>query len=110
MNPLVTNVIIMLVMMQISRRLDMEDPTIVFYVRILYCSSIFITWVVYQLTRRKIVAKNDLTTIKYVTPGNSFLGEKEKLEVTTVRDYDLKDIDGSIKSIYTGLALSLIHI
>ncbi|KAG0674846.1 phosphate transporter (Pho88), partial [Kluyveromyces marxianus] len=50
--------------------------------------------------------KNDLTTLKYVTPPNPLGGQtEEKLEVTTVRDYDLQQIDSSIKSIYTGLAM-----
>lgn len=106
MNPQVSNLIIMLIMMQVSRRLDMEDPTIVFYVRIFYCSSVAIAWVVYQATRQKIVQKNDLTTLKYVTPPNPLAGQAEgKLEVTTVRDYDLQQLDSSIKSIYTGLAM-----
>ena len=105
MNPQISNIIIMLVMMQLSRRLDMEDPTIIMYIRILYCSSIAISWMVYQMARKRIVAKNDMTTMKYVVPGNSMSGEAEKLEVTTVKDYDLKEIDSAIKSIYTGLAM-----
>ncbi|CAI4059837.1 hypothetical protein SUVZ_04G3200 [Saccharomyces uvarum] len=105
MNPQISNIIIMLVMMQLSRRLDMEDPTIIMYIRILYCSSIAISWMVYQMARKRIVAKNDMTTMKYVVPGNSMSGEGEKLEVTTVKDYDLKEIDSAIKSIYTGMAM-----
>ncbi|CCD22672.1 PHO88 family protein NDAI_0A05170 [Naumovozyma dairenensis CBS 421] len=105
MNPQLTNIIIMLVMMQISRRLDMEDPTIIFYVRTFYCSSILISWIIYQLAKRSILAKNDLTTIKFVQPKNVMMAEEEKLQVTTIRDYDLKDVNGSIKSIYTGVAM-----
>lgn len=105
MNPQVSNIIIMLVMMQLSRRIDMEDPTIIMYIRILYCSSIGISWIIYQMARKRIVAKNDMTTMKYVEPGNAMSGEGEKLQVTTVRDYDLKEIDSAIKSIYTGMAM-----
>ena len=43
--------------------------------------------------------------MKYVEPGNAMSGEGEKLQVTTVRDYDLKEIDSAIKSIYTGMAM-----
>ena len=106
MNPQISNLAIMLVMMQVSRRLDMEDPSIILYVRIAYCSSVAIAWIVYQLARSKIVQKNDLTTLKYVAPANPMAGESEgKLQVTTVKDYDLKELDSAIKSIYTGLAM-----
>lgn len=96
----------MLIMMQASRRLDMEDPTIIFYVRIAYVSAVAITWAIYQYARAQIVKKNDLTTLKFVAPANPLGGQtEEKLEVTTVRDYDLQQIDSAIKSIYTGLAM-----
>ncbi|EDO17007.1 hypothetical protein Kpol_1065p22 [Vanderwaltozyma polyspora DSM 70294] len=105
MNAQITNLLIMLVMMQISRRLDMENETTIFYIRILYCSSVAIAWIIYYVTRVKIVQKNDLTTLKYVVPANPMSNEGEKLETTTVKDYDLKQIDSSIKSIYSGIAM-----
>ncbi|CCE61437.1 hypothetical protein TPHA_0A03610 [Tetrapisispora phaffii CBS 4417] len=105
MNPQVTNIVIMLVMMQLAKKLDMEDPVIVNYIRILYCSCQAATFLIYQYTRSKIVKKNDMTTMKYVAPGGLMTGQSETLEVTTVKDYDLKQIDSSIKSIYSGLAM-----
>ncbi|QLL31361.1 hypothetical protein HG536_0B02240 [Torulaspora globosa] len=105
MNPQISNLVIMLVMMQLARRIDMEDEKNIMYIRIAYGTSVGLAWIVYQLVRRIIVSKNDLTTLKYVTPASPMSGEGEKLEVTTVRDYDLKEIDSSIKSIYTGLAM-----
>ncbi|SCU92364.1 LAMI_0E09978g1_1 [Lachancea mirantina] len=106
MNPQVSNLVIMLAMMQVSRRLDMEDPTVILYVRIAYVTSVTLAFLVYQYARSKIVSKNDLTTLKYVSPPNAMAGQQEgKLEVTTVKDYDLKEIDSAIKSIYTGLAM-----
>ncbi|QEU61833.1 Pho88 [Kluyveromyces lactis] len=106
MNAQISNLVIMLIMMQVSRRLDMEDPSIVLYIRIAYVASVAITWSIYQYARAQIVKKNDLTTLKYVAPANPLGGQtEEKLEVTTVRDYDLQQIDSAIKSIYTGLAM-----
>lgn len=95
----------MLAMMQISRKLDMEDPTIVLYIRIAYVASTLITFVIYQLTKQKILKKNDKSTLKYVVPGNALTGEAERLEVTTVKDYDLKEITTAINGIYSGLAM-----
>lgn len=71
----------------------------------MYCTCVGATFLIYQYARYKIVAKNDLTTMKFVVPGNAMSGEAEKLETTTVLDYDLNQIDSSIKSIYTGLAM-----
>lgn len=105
LNPQITNLLIMLVMMQLARRVDMEDETNIMYIRTAYISSITVSWIIYQLARRAIVSKNDLTTLKYVKPANPMGGEPEKLEVTTVRDYDLREIDSAIKGIYTGVAM-----
>lgn len=95
----------MLVMMQLSRRIDMENEQNILYIRIAYGASVGLAFIIYQLTRKIIVTKNDLTTLKYVQPSSPFGGEGEKLETTTVKDYDLKEIDSAIKSIYTGLAM-----
>ncbi|CUS22031.1 LAQU0S04e06590g1_1 [Lachancea quebecensis] len=106
MNPQISNLVIMLAMMQVSRRLDMENPDIIFYVRVAYGSSVAVAWIIYQIARNRILQKNDLTTLKFVAPANPMSGETEgKLQVTTVRDYDLKEIDSAVKSIYTGLAM-----
>lgn len=106
MNPQITNLVLMLAMMKLSQKLDMENPSVILYVRIMYIACNFITYMIYAITRRKIVSKNDLTTLKYVLPGSLLSGKQEsELKVTTVRDYDLEQIDSSIKSIYTGLLM-----
>ena len=106
MNPAVSNLVLMLVMMQVSRTLNLEDPTILMYVRIGYVSCQLIALAVYLIVRSKINAKNDLTTLKYVEPANPFGGEAEpKAVVTTVKEYDLKQVDSQIKSIFTGVAM-----
>lgn len=106
MNPAITNLGVMLVMMQVSRRLDLEDPDILFYVRAAYLSCQAIALAIYAITRAKICAKNDLTTLKYVEPANAMSGETEpKAVVTTVREYDLKQVNTQIRSIFTSLAM-----
>ncbi|KAK6198609.1 inorganic phosphate transporter Pho88 [Scheffersomyces amazonensis] len=106
MNPAVTNIVIMLVMMQVSRRLDLEDPTILFYVRVAYGSCQALALAIYLFVRAKINAKNDLTTLKYVEPANAFGGEPEpKAVVTTVKEYDLQQVNTQIKGIFSGLAM-----
>lgn len=106
MNPAITNLVVMLVMMQVSRRLDLEDPDILFYVRAAYLSCQAIALAIYAITRAKITAKNDLTTLKYVEPANTMAGETEpKAVVTTVREYDLKQVNTQIRSVFTSLAM-----
>lgn len=106
MNPAISNLVLMLVMMQVSKRIDLENPDILFYVRVAYISCQVIALLVYLYVRYQINAKNDLTTLKYVEPANPFGGEAEpKAVVTTVKEYDLKQIDSAIKSIFTGVAM-----
>lgn len=106
MNPAISNLAIMLIMMQVSKRLDFENPDIVFYVRCAYASATLITLSIYLYIRSIILKKNDLTTIKFVAPPNAMAGETEgKLTVTTVKQYDIEQINQSIKGVFTGLAM-----
>ncbi|ODQ78027.1 hypothetical protein BABINDRAFT_40280 [Babjeviella inositovora NRRL Y-12698] len=106
MNPAFTNLGVMLVMMQVSKKMDWENPSTVFYVRILYSVCTLFCLAVYLYVRQQIISKNDLTTMKYVEPASPFGGSsEEKLIVTTVKDYDLKQIQSSIKGVFTGLAM-----
>lgn len=106
MNPAVTNIAIMLIGMQVAKKLDLEDPTVLFYTRAFYISCQVITFLVYFIVRLKINQKNDLTTIKYVEPANPMSGETEpRAVVTTVKEYDLQQVNGQVKGIFTGLAM-----
>ncbi|ODV93695.1 hypothetical protein PACTADRAFT_51459 [Pachysolen tannophilus NRRL Y-2460] len=106
MNPAVSNLVIMLVMMQVSKRLDWENPDTVFYVRTGYISSTLIVLGIYLYTRYIIIKKNDLTTLKYLEPANALSGQTEaKLNVTTVKEYDLTQIHSAIKGVFTGMLM-----
>ncbi|OBA23000.1 inorganic phosphate transport PHO88 [Metschnikowia bicuspidata var. bicuspidata NRRL YB-4993] len=105
MNPAFSNLGLMLIMMQVSRRLDLEDPQILMYVRIAYVACQLVVFGVCMYVKFQINRKNDLTTMKYVEPGNPMAGQEEKAVVTTVKEYDLKQIDSQIKSIFTSLAM-----
>lgn len=107
MNPAVSNLVLMLVGMQVSKRLDFEDPTTLFYVRLAFILGQSITLLIYLYVRFSIIKKNDLTTLKYLDAPNKMAGETEsKLVTTTIKDYDLKQIDSAIKGIFTGLAMT----
>lgn len=107
MNPAVSNLVLMLVAMQVSRKLDFEDPATLFWVRVAFCTGNGIALAVYFYLQYAIKKKNDLTTLKYVEPPNTMAGETEpKLVVTTVKDYDLAQVQSTLKSLYTSLAMT----
>ncbi|QPG76415.1 hypothetical protein FOA43_003804 [Brettanomyces nanus] len=107
MNPAVTNLVLMLVTMQVSRKLNFEDPTVLFYVRAAFITGTLLTLAIYCYTRYLITSKNDLTTLKYVEPPNTMAGETEsKLVVTTVKDYDLAQLQSAIKGVFTSIAMT----
>lgn len=106
MNPAVSNLGLMLIMMQLSRRIDLENPDILLYVRAGYIACQLIVFGVCMYVKYKINQKNDLTTMKYVEPASPMSGQAEaKAVVTTVKEYDLKQIDSQIKGIFTSLAM-----
>ncbi|EGW33797.1 uncharacterized protein SPAPADRAFT_59151 [Spathaspora passalidarum NRRL Y-27907] len=106
MNPAVSNIVIMLVMMQLAKRLDFEDPDVLFYTRAAYVSCQLVAFAIYFIVRAKINAKNDLTTLKYVEPANPLSGDAEpKAVVTTVKEYDLQQVNTQVKGMFTGLAM-----
>ena len=106
MNPAVTNLVLMLTMMQVAKKLDFEDPQVLLYARVGYVACQVIALAVYLITRAKINSKNDMVTLEYVEPANPFGGEAApKATVTTVKEYDLKQVDTQIKGIFTGMAM-----
>lgn len=106
MNPAFSNLGLMLIMMQVSRRLDLENPDILMYVRIGYAACQLTVFAICLYVKYQINKKNDLTTMKYVEPANPMGGQAEpKAVVTTVKEYDLKQIDSQIKGIFTSLAM-----
>lgn len=107
MNPAVSNLVLMLVSMQVSKRLDFENPDTVFYLRCAFITGTLLTLALYGYIRSVIISKNDLNTLKYLEPANKMAGETEdKLVTTTVKDYDLKQVHGAIKGMFTSLAMT----
>ena len=106
LSPQVTNIAVMLLMMQASRRIDMENETNINYIRIAYVVSIVTSYLIYFIIKRKIIAKNDQTEIKVTSAKNPMKPEEpQTTEIMTTKDYDLKEIDSAIRSIYSGVAM-----
>ncbi|ANB15886.1 Pho88p [Sugiyamaella lignohabitans] len=105
-NPAVSNLVIMLVMMQVSKKIDFEDSTVLLGVRALYLASNALIFGLYFYTRFQINKKNDLTTLKYVEPPAPMSGQTEsKLVTTTIKEYDLGQVTSAMKGVFQGIAM-----
>lgn len=106
MNPLISQLAIMLIMMQVSKRLDLEDEKILNTVRVVYVTSSLIILGLYVYTRELINKKKDMTTIKYMEPPAAFSGASEgKLITTTVHKYDMDQINSALKGWLQGIGM-----
>ncbi|KAL8712787.1 MAG: hypothetical protein Q9220_002995 [cf. Caloplaca sp. 1 TL-2023] len=105
LNPQVTNLIIILGMMQVSKKIPFDDPQVLLGVRILYIVSNILIAGVYLYLQNKINAKKDLTTLKYVEPAPMGSADEPKLITTTVHSYDLQQLRALWKSQLMGVGM-----
>ncbi|KAH9885917.1 inorganic phosphate transport PHO88 [Xylariomycetidae sp. FL2044] len=105
LSPQVTNIIIILGMMQVSKRVPFEDPNVLNLVRALYIASNLIIAGIYVYVQYQINKKKDLTTLKYVEPAPMGSSEEGKLVTTTVQAYDSQQIKNSFRSQMMGVAM-----
>lgn len=111
MNSNIINLVIMLVMMQVSRRIDVENPTTVNVIRALYLVSCSTILLLFFYTRNVINQKKDMSTLKYMSTPPAFSGEEGKFITTTVHQYDLEQVDGAIKGVFQGmLFMAFMHL
>ncbi|CAO3644731.1 unnamed protein product [Cunninghamella blakesleeana] len=102
------NVVFMIVSMQLAKKIDWEDPTVLNYARIgYYGAQVIVVLLAYALIQL-VKSKNDTTELKYTEtkPGAS---QGQEI-VTTVRDYDVGQVQQFIQSTLTSVAMiSLMH-
>jgi len=111
LNPQITNLAIILGMMQVSKRIPFEDPQVLLGVRILYAVSNLIIFGLYYYISLKIKAKRDLTTLKYVEPAPMGSGDEPKLVTTTVQEYDQGQVAAAYKAQLMGVGMmAFMHI
>ncbi|KAL8992094.1 MAG: hypothetical protein Q9169_007379 [Polycauliona sp. 2 TL-2023] len=105
LNPQITNLVIILGMMQVSKKIPFDDPQVLLGVRILYIVTNVIIAGVYLYLQSKINAKKDLTTLKYVEPAPMGSADEPKLITTTVHSYDLQQVRALWKSQLMGVGM-----
>ncbi|GFZ43292.1 Inorganic phosphate transport protein PHO88 [Saitozyma sp. JCM 24511] len=100
-NPAITNLVLSLGAMQVARRLPLEDPEFITYLRIGYVASQLIALAVYWFITLKIRRRNDLTVLKYVNPPSAMNPDaKPELVTTTVKDYDLVETGKAMRGLF----------
>ncbi|KAI1129851.1 putative phosphate transporter [Nemania abortiva] len=105
LSPQVTNLIIILGMMQVSKKIPFDDPTVLTGVRALYVGSNLLIAAIYGYVLLQINKKKDLTTLKYVEPAPMGSSEEGKLVTTTIQAYDAQQIKAAFRSQLMGLAM-----
>lgn len=105
LNPQITNLVIILGMMQVSKKVPFDDPQVLLGVRGFYIISNLIIAAIYLFIQQKINLKKDLTTLKYVEPAPMGSAEEPKLITTTVHSYDLQQLRGLWRSQLMGVGM-----
>ncbi|KAL9014793.1 MAG: hypothetical protein Q9173_000584 [Seirophora scorigena] len=100
-----TNLVIILGMMQVSKKIPFEDPQVLLGVRVLYIVTNIVIAGVYLYLQTIINAKKDLTTLKYVEPAPMGSADEPKLITTTVHSYDLQQLRALWKSQLMGVGM-----
>lgn len=123
MSAAVTNMVVMFGAMQLSKRIPFEEnPEYVNYARCFYvaaqltCLAIFyfcsiqVCAGVIPATDPQIKKKNDLSVLKFVNAKSPMSQEPGELVTTTHRDYDLQEINKSIRGVFMGaIFVGLMH-
>ncbi|KAI1424796.1 putative phosphate transporter [Xylaria sp. FL1777] len=104
-SPQIVNLIIIFGMMQVSKKIPFDDPTVLNGVRALYIGSNILIAAIYGYVLLQINKKKDLTTLKYVEPAPMGSSEEGKLVTTTVQAYDAQQIKASFRSQLMGLGM-----
>ncbi|KAK4662462.1 phosphate transporter (Pho88) [Podospora pseudopauciseta] len=111
LSPQITNLIIILGMMQVAKKIPFEDESVLNLCRAGYIASNLIILSIYLYIQNTINKKKDLTTLKYVEPAPMGSSEEGKLVTTTVQAYDLAQLKNLMRSQMMGvLMMGVMHL
>jgi len=107
MNAQLTNLAVILGLMQVAKRIPLDDPNVLNIVRLGYILSNLIIAGIYYYIGIKIKRKNDLTTLKYTEPAPPMSQEGPKHITTTIMGYDESQLRQAYKSQLMGVGMML---
>lgn len=105
MSAQVTNLVIVLGMMQVSKKIPFDNPDVLLGVRVMYAVSNVIILAIYLYVQSVINKKKDLTTLKYVEPAQMGSGEEPRPVTTTVMEYDKQQLRQLMRSQLMGVGM-----
>ncbi|KAK3684420.1 phosphate transporter (Pho88) [Vermiconidia calcicola] len=110
-NPQITNLVVILVAMQASKKIPFDDPNVLNGVRGLYILSNLIILGIYLYVGMQIDKIKDRTVLKYVEPAPMGSTEEPKAVTTTVQAYDKQQLRGLYKAQLMGVGMmAVMHI
>jgi len=110
-SPQITNLAIILVMMQASKKIPWDNPDVLLGARVAYVVSNVLILGLYLYVQTIVQKKKDMTTIKFVEPSAMGSGEEPRPVTTTVMDYDKQQLRALIKSQLMGVGMmAVMHI
>ncbi|CCU82503.1 inorganic P transporter [Blumeria hordei DH14] len=104
-SPQITNLVIILGMMQVSKKIPMEDPNVLNMIRVGYVISNLIIISIYAYVHFRISKKKDLTTLKYIDTPPMGSAEEPKLITTTHHAYDVTQMKALYKAQLMGVGM-----
>ncbi|KAL8276785.1 hypothetical protein RQP46_010841 [Phenoliferia psychrophenolica] len=105
MNPAITNLALSLGLMQVAKKFDFEDPTVLMAVRVGYVASQLLCVGAYYYASVVIKRKNDVKVLKYVEPKAPMQQDPGAMITTTNRDYDLGETSKAVRGVLIGIAI-----
>jgi len=110
-SPQITNLVIILGVMQLAKRVPFEDPNVLNACRALYVTSNIIILGIYLFIKKKVDNKKDMTTLKYVEPAPMGSSEEGKLVTTTIHAYDVGQIKNLLRAQMMGVfMMAVMHL
>jgi hypothetical protein len=111
LSPQIVNLVIILGMTQVSKRVPLDDPNVLNMVRGMYLLSNLIIAGIYLYCQSQINKKKDKTTLKYVEPAPMGSSEEGKLVTTTIHAYDTQQLRSAFRAQLMGVAMmSFMHL
>lgn len=105
LNPQVTNLLLILFLMQGAKKIPFDDPLVLNGIRAIYVLSNLAILGVYLYVQSQINKKKDMTTLKYVEPPPVGSTEEPKLITTTVHAYDTQQLRTLYRSQLMGVGM-----
>jgi hypothetical protein len=97
--------VIILGMMQVSKKINFDDPTILLSVRIAYVASNLLIAGIYLYIQYQINKKKDMTTLRYVEPAPMGSTDPPTPVTTTIHAYDSTQLRSLWKTQAMGVAM-----